>query len=69
MSLDVEAIHQDAAIKLAEEEYKKAVAEHLEVLRARKHHMFPKRIVFQWPIRLEDWYKSNKTVKTYNSCI
>lgn len=50
-------IKADAKAKLDKEVHDKAVAEHVEVLKARKLHFLPKRIVLQWPVRLEDWYK------------
>lgn len=44
----------------------KAIKKHIAILKERKLHWFPKRIVFQWPFRLEEWIKaSNGCCKTF----
>ena len=57
---NLEEIHAKAHEELHEEGFKKAVEEHKKKLHAKRAHIFPKRICFQWPMRLEDWYNPKK---------
>ena len=53
----IQAAKEEAEKQVHEVEFKKAVAEHKEALKARKAHFFPKKFVLQLPFRLEDWHK------------
>ena len=55
----VEEAKLEAEKKLHEKLYKEAVDAHIEVLKGRKAHFFPKKIIFQWPWRTEEWVKPN----------
>lgn len=60
MQLSAEVIAEakaKAIEQLKDEAFKAAVILHKEIIKARRLHWFPKRIVFQLPFRLEDWYK------------
>lgn len=57
---DHDDIKAEAKEKLRAELKKAAVKERLEVLRARKPHFFPKKVVFQWPVRFEEWLTIKK---------
>lgn len=51
---------QDEAKKKFNEKVRKAeVEKRIKILEARKAHLFPKRVRFQWPMRFEDWVKPN----------
>ena len=53
----IKAAQERAFLEFQEEEVKKFIAEAKAKLAAQKAHFFNKRIVFQWPVRLEDWVK------------
>jgi hypothetical protein len=62
----------DAAKLEAKEKFnaklrKEAIEAHTKLLAARRAHFFPKRIVFQWPIRFDEWVKTNVCCKTRKS--
>lgn len=55
--INTNEVHAEAVEKLRKEKFDKAVKFRLEQLRARKAHFFPKKCIFQWPVRFEEWIK------------
>ena len=60
----IKAAKEEAQKKLQEKIYKEAVDAHIQVLKGRKAHFFPKKLVLQWPWRLEEWVKPNGYAKS-----
>lgn len=56
----ITAAREEAKQKYLKKLHDKQVEVELEILKAKKGHYFPKKVVFQWPVRLEDWYKPTK---------
>lgn len=56
----IQAAKDEAVKQLFECEYKTAVTLEKHRLMEAKSRLFPKRIVFQWPVRFEDWVKKSK---------
>lgn len=59
----IEDAKLEATAKFQAKLRKEAIDAHIKVLEGRRAHLFPKRLVFQWPWRTEEWVKPSACSK------